>query len=77
MLGLAESVKQTRVYQEGRLEGEAAFALRLLSRKFGTLNPKLETRIQALSISQLEALANSLLEFSELADLLAWLDDSA
>lgn len=82
MLGLAESAKQTRVYQEGREEGreeghqagEAAFALRLLKRKFGTLDPELETRIQALSISQLEALANSLLEFSELADLMAWLD---
>ena len=74
MLGLAESAKQTRVYQEGRQEGEAAFALRLLSKKFGTLNPTLETHIQTLSITQLEALASSLLDFSELSDFLAWLD---
>ena len=70
MLGLAESAKQTRVYQEGRQEGEAAFALRLLSKKFGTLDPSLKTRIHALSVPQLEALANSLLDFSELSDFL-------
>ena len=63
--------------QKGRAEGEAAFALRLLEHKFDPLSPELETRIQALSLTQLEALANSLLEFSEQDDLVAWLNDRA
>ena len=77
---ILDRTEQTRVYQEGRQEGrqegEAAFALCLLSKRFETLDPALETRIQALSVPQLEALANSLLDFSELSDFLAWLDNN-
>ena len=50
-----EIMRESVIYQEieaqgiqkGRAEGEAAFALRLLKHKLGSLSPKLETRIQA------------------------------
>lgn len=72
MLGLGE-LKQTRVYQEALQEGEAVIVLRLLSRRLGNLDPELQTQIQQLNSSQLEQLADALLEFSNLSDLLTWL----
>lgn len=88
MLGLSE-LKQTRVYQEaleeglqqgrnegrqeGRQEGELAVVWRLLTRRLGTVEPELQSRIQELSSAQLEELAEALLDFSTKADLVAWL----
>lgn len=73
-------IKQTRVYQdalaEGREEGrqrEVALVLRLLRRRCGALDPKQEARIQALSVTELEALGEALLDFQTAADLTAWL----
>ncbi|QVL52398.1 MAG: DUF4351 domain-containing protein [Cyanobium sp. M30B3] len=59
--------------QEGRLEGEAKVALRQLNRRCGPLSTATTTRIQALPLEQLEALAEALLDFSGPADLAAWL----
>ncbi|MCS5692876.1 DUF4351 domain-containing protein [Cyanobium sp. FGCU-6] len=59
--------------QEGRLEGEAKVALRQLDRRCGPLSNATTTRIQALPLGQLEALAEALLDFSGPADLAAWL----
>ncbi len=61
--------------QEGRQEGEAAVILRLLSRRLGAVDPQRQGQIQGLSIPQLEALAEALLDFSTVADLVAWLDE--
>ncbi len=73
-------IRQTRVYQdalaEGREEGrqrEVALVLRQLRRRFGTLTPAQETRIQALSVTELEALGEGLLDFQTAVDLTAWL----
>lgn len=77
MLGLGE-LKQTRVYQEalqeGELAGERAIVLRQLTRRLGTLEPDLLSRIQQLSGAQIEALADALLDFSSLEDLVGWLE---
>ncbi|MGA9378764.1 MAG: DUF4351 domain-containing protein, partial [Phormidium sp.] len=48
--------------------------LRLLSRRFGELSPKLRERISNLPLSVLEDLSEALLDFSSLDDLLAWLE---
>ena len=61
--------------QEGRLEGEAKVALRQLDRRCGPLSNATTTRIQALPLGQLEALAEALLDFSGPADLAAWLSE--
>lgn len=70
------------IYQEIKAEGEitgrhqeaSSLVIRLLIRKLGNLDSELETRIQGLSVNQLEALGEALLDFTLLDDLLAWLD---
>ena len=73
-------LKQTRFYQdvfaEGQEEGrqrEAALVLRMLHRRLGPLAPAQETRIQALPVTDLEALGEALLDFQTVTDLTAWL----
>jgi predicted transposase/invertase (TIGR01784 family) len=74
-------ITQSRFYQEilqegrqeGRQEGEANLVLRLLTRRFGSLSTEQSDRLKALSIPQLEELAEALLDFTELSDLLDWL----
>ncbi|MEO8890926.1 MAG: DUF4351 domain-containing protein [Coleofasciculaceae cyanobacterium] len=47
--------------------------MRLLPRRIGTVNSEQEMQTQALSIQDLEDLGEALLDFSEAADLDAWL----
>ena len=68
--GLQEGLQQGR--QEGRKEGLVAIVLRFLTHKFGTLLPKLHTRITRLHIPRLESLAEAILDFQSLADLELW-----
>jgi predicted transposase/invertase (TIGR01784 family) len=81
MFGLSE-LKQTRVYQEaleeGKQEGKkqegVALILRLLNRRVGEISPEIQARIEELSLEQLEALAEALLDFSGVEDLVSWLE---
>jgi hypothetical protein len=59
--------------QAGKREGEVSFALRLLTRRFGTIAPSTETQIRKLSLNQLEEMGEALLDFSSLSDLEGWL----
>ena len=58
--------------QEGRQEGESALILRLLSRRLGEVTPEQRSQIQSLSINQLEALGEALLDFTKPEDLEEW-----
>jgi predicted transposase YdaD len=80
MLGFTEiDVRQTRFYQdvfaEGKQEGEAILILRFLNHRLGRLDDSVIEQIQQLSISQLEDLAEALLDFANLADLTGWLQE--
>jgi predicted transposase YdaD len=59
--------------QRGRTEGERALILRLLTRRIGDVSLDLRSQIQSLSITQLEALGEALLDFSRPDDLVEWL----
>jgi predicted transposase YdaD len=59
---------------EGRLEGELALIMRQLTRRIGTVEPELQERIRQLSLTQLEDLAEALLDFSEKSNLVVWLE---
>ena len=59
--------------QQGRQEGIAALTLRQLQRRIGDVDAQTAARIRALSIEQLEQLGEALLDFTEPADLAAWL----
>ena len=89
MLNLSD-LKQTRVYQEALAEGVEqgleqgleqgkrqeglSLILRLLTRKFGDLPHDVQVRIENLSLTQIEALADALLEFSSVDDVTDWLN---
>jgi predicted transposase YdaD len=86
MLDLKDpELKKSRFYQEvyaegleeGREEGRrgeaAALVLRLLHRRLGMLPHATEERIATLSVPELEALGEALLDFAQPADLDAWL----
>ncbi|MEA5415093.1 DUF4351 domain-containing protein [Synechococcus sp. BA-132 BA5] len=69
---LEEGRKEGR--HERRIEGITDIILRLLNRRCGTLSAAATTRLQALPLEQLEALADALLDFKGPDDLAAWLD---
>ena len=85
MLGLADSLKQTRFYREGieegkkegKEEGVEELVLRQLTRRVGVVSKKLKAQVEALSIEQLGELGEALLDFSEIDDLLRWLKANA
>ena len=56
-------------------EGELALVERLLTRQLGTIAPKLLLQIQQLSNAQIEELAEALLDFSTIENLVAWLEN--
>ena len=60
--------------QQGLQQGEVALVVRQLNRRLGAIAPELQARIRELSIPQLEALGEALLDFSTLSDLTAWLE---
>ena len=61
-------------FQIGLHKAEVALVVRQLNRRLGAIAPELQARIQILSIPQLEALGEALLDFSNLSDLTAWLE---
>jgi predicted transposase YdaD len=73
MTVLRESPWYQEIRQEGRQEGEQSLILRLLTRRIGEVTPERQSQIQALSLPQLEALGEALLDFSGPADLDEWL----
>ncbi|MBH8560733.1 DUF4351 domain-containing protein [Nostoc sp. CENA67] len=59
--------------EEGIQQGELKIIQRLLTRRIGVITPELQQQLQRLSVTQLEDLAEALLDFSNEADLIAWL----
>jgi predicted transposase YdaD len=59
--------------QKGRQEEGRSLILKQLTRQIGALPPALTTQIQSLTLEQLEALGEALLDFSTLVDLETWL----
>ena len=66
-------LKHTRVYQEGREEGEFKIILSLLQYRFSGLDSELQAQVEQLSLPQVEALGIALLDFSQRQDLADWL----
>lgn len=64
-------------YERGKQEGEQVLVLRQLQRRVGNLPEEIQQRICSLSLEQLEALGEALLDFSANADLLDWLDNNS
>ncbi len=69
--GIEQGIKQG--LEQGRKQEASLMILRLLKRRIGEIEPSLSNRINQLSVEQLEALGEALLDFSSRDDLLAWL----
>jgi predicted transposase YdaD len=71
-------LQQTRVYKdakaEGRTEEGQSLVLKQLTRKLGSISPEVRSRVNSLTIDRLESLGEDLLDFTQISDLLAWLD---
>lgn len=59
---------------QGKQEEALSLIMRLLPRRIGIVEPELQERIRQLSLTQLENLAEALLDFSSSVDLANWLD---
>ena len=74
---MQESVIYQDILQKGEERGKKQEALqlilRLLTRRFGAIEPEREQQIRTLSITQLEELAEALLDFSSQSDLVNYL----
>ncbi|MEG5043594.1 Rpn family recombination-promoting nuclease/putative transposase [Microcoleus sp. B4-C1] len=70
--GMQEGRQEGR--QEGLIEGQTALILRQIARRTGEIPPEVQTRIQQLSLEQLDDLGEILLDFTSQEDLIAWLE---
>ena len=61
--------------QEGRQEGEAELIIRLLTRRFGSLDLAITEKVKSLSIPQLETLGDRILDLGSREELLSWLNE--
>ena len=71
---MQESVIYQDILQKGLQQGELAVVVRQLTRRLGTIPPEVRNLIQALPLPQLENLAEALLDFTNVNDLVAWLE---
>ncbi|MEH2144320.1 DUF4351 domain-containing protein [Nostoc sp.] len=74
---MQESVIYQDILQKGEERGKKQEALqlilRLLTRRFGAIEPEMQQQIRTLSITQLEELAEALLDFNNQSDLVNYL----
>jgi len=61
-------------HEEGRRRAARALASRLLERRCGSIDASTSSRIEALTLPQLEELALALLDFRSAEDLQTWLE---
>ena len=66
-------VNQTRFYRDVQEEEARSLVTRQLSRRLGELPNPVKAQIEQLNLAQTEALAEELLDFTTLDDLLNWL----
>jgi predicted transposase YdaD len=68
-----ERIGEQKGRQEGRQEEGRSLILKQLTRRVGALPSDLTTQVESLTLEQIEALGEALLDFSTLVDLETWL----
>jgi predicted transposase YdaD len=69
-----EARGEARGLEIGRTEEGRALVLRLLARKLGKIDGEIQVRVGGLTIDKIESLGEALLDFTQMGDLLVWLD---
>jgi predicted transposase YdaD len=75
MAVLRESPWYQEILREGEQQGiqrERSLVLKQLTRRVGELSPELTAQVEALSVEQLEALGEALLDFTQPHELPTW-----
>lgn len=75
-MGLKEEEQVMQIVTSWMEQEAQKLVLRLLNRRVGTLEPPLEQRVRELPLERLEALGEDLLDFSDLSDLVNWLEQA-
>lgn len=65
---------ERRGRKEGRKEGILETVLPQLKKKVGEMDAEIKAQVEKLSLARLTQLSEALLDFSELTDLEAWLN---
>ena len=65
---------QQQGLQQGLRQGELSLVLRQIFRRFGAIDSSLELKIKQLSVDELDFLGESLFDFSDISDLVNWLN---
>ena len=73
---MQESVIYQDILQKGEKRGEFRFLNRMLNRRFGEIDSSIIERIKLLSTEQLEALGEDFLSFSNVYNLVNWLEEN-
>ncbi len=71
---MRESVIYQEIEQQGELKQAQSMILRQLNRRVGNLSLEIEARVKALPLARLDDLGEALLDFSQMSDLVIWLD---
>jgi hypothetical protein len=69
----AEQAAELRGASQGRQAGELALILKQLQKRFGSLSEETQAKITELPVERLEALAEELLDFTKVEELIGWL----
>lgn len=72
---MEEAPKYQEIFQKGVKIGKLEIIFRQINRRFGVISPELESQIKELSNQQLDALVDVFLDFSQLSDLVNWMDN--
>lgn len=73
---MQESVIYQDILQKGEQKEAFRFLNRQLNRRFGEIDSSIFERIRVLSTEQLEQLGEEFLDFSNVSDLVAWLEQN-
>jgi ABC-type molybdenum transport system ATPase subunit/photorepair protein PhrA len=70
----APKTREDSLCRAGRQDGKQTSILRLLTKRVGTVSSEVEARVKALSLAMLEELFDAALDFTQVNDLMMWLD---
>jgi len=77
---MRESVIYQEIYssaeERGLRKGEINMILKQLNYRVGFIDPSIQAQIETLNLSEVEELGKALLDFSDVADLVTWLQAS-
>ncbi|MGB3205245.1 MAG: Rpn family recombination-promoting nuclease/putative transposase [Crinalium sp.] len=73
---MRESVTYQDIWERSRKQEATSLVMRQLNRKLGEINSRLIEQIQLLTTEKIELLGEALISFSEIPDLVTWLEQN-